>query len=179
MSLNSIVHFFDIDGRDEECPTSQIVARHSTYYFPGGDLFITVQRVLFQIHSHFLLRESTHFLRLLTPSPHDLPVTIGTSAIRPLILTDITPSNFAIFLWVFYNPRFGQYETTHQNWIIIHNYSLIWNFPEVRHLAEHHLLLLGGSNCTDDKDGWISTDSVVEEFIQIQLQDAPLEDELD
>jgi len=165
MSLNSIVPFFDIDGRDEERPTSRIVTRHPTYYLPGGDLFITVQRVLFRIHGYFLLRESNHFLRLLTSSPHDPPVTTGTSATRPLILTDIIPSNFAIFLWVFYNPHFGQYETTHQNWIIIHKYSLRWNFPEVRRLAEHHLSLL------DDDDEWISTGSITEEFVQIHLHD--------
>src|SRR5271163_2811255 len=94
MSLNSIVPFFDIDGRDEARPTSRIVTRHPTYYLPGGDLFITVQRVLFRIHGYFLLRESSHFLRLLTSSPHDPPVTTGTSATRPLILTDIIPSNF-------------------------------------------------------------------------------------
>src|SRR5271154_2839053 len=63
----------------------------------------------------------------------------NTSPIQPLILTDISPRNFAIFLWVFYNPQFGRYIMTLQDWTIIHNYSIAWNFPEVRHLAERHL----------------------------------------
>src|SRR5271156_6861944 len=139
MSLNSVAPLFDIDGQDDDQPISRIVARHPTYYLPGADLFVTVQRVLFRIHSYFLLRESTHFQRLLSTSPHDLPNIIGTSPTRPLILTDISPSNFAIFLWVFYNPQFGRYITTLQNWTIIHNYSIAWTFPEVRFLAERHL----------------------------------------
>src|SRR5271154_6390625 len=139
MSLNSVAPLFDIDGRNDDQPLSQIITRHPTYYLSGADLFVIVQRVLFRIHSYFLLRESTHFQQLLSTSPHDLPNIIGTSPTRPLILTDISPRNFAIFLWVFYNPQFGRYITTLQHWTIIHNYSIAWNFPEVRFLAERHL----------------------------------------
>ena len=194
MSLNTIVPFFDIDGRDEEQYTSRVITRHSTYYLTGGDLFIQVQRIIFRIHSHFLFRESHHFQRLLASSPHDPPSNIGKSNTRPLILTDITPTNFAIFLWVFYNPRFGQYDTSTHNWVIIHTYALTWDFPEVRHLAERYLSLSDGSNVEENNDDddvpwdnsmeapyddWITTDSITEEFVRLHLQATPLEDGLD
>lgn len=194
MSLNSVAPLFDIDGRDEDLPISRIITRHPTYYLPGGDLFIQIQRVLFRIHSYFLLRESTHFQRLLTPSPHEPPRTIGTSISHPLILTDVLPSNFAIFLWVFYNPHFGQYDTSLHHWVIIHTYALTWNFPEVRTLAERYLSLTGGSGTTDDDDDddvpwdtsietpyedWITADAITEEFVQLHLQATHLEDGCD
>src|SRR5271168_2246258 len=191
MSLNSVAPLFDIDGRDDDQPLSRIIARHPTYYLPGADLFVVVQRVLFRIHSYFLLRESTHFQRLLSTSPHDLPNIIGTSPTLPLILTDISPRNFAILLWVFYNPQFGRYITTLQDWTIIHNYSIAWNFPEVRFLAERHLSVslsysVPSSSSTNDQppdeddvtwddsleapyDDWISADAVTEEFVQLSL----------
>src|SRR5271155_5795592 len=99
MSLNTIVPFFDIDGRDEEQYTSRVITRHSTYYLTIRDLFIQVQRILFRIHSYFLFRESHHFQRLLAPSPHNPASNIGKSITRPLVvLMNITPTNFAIFL---------------------------------------------------------------------------------
>ena len=120
--------------------TFQILTRHPTYYLPEGDLFIIVQQTQFRIHSYFLLRESIHFQRLLNPFSYSISTAPGISAARPLILTDITSRNLAIFLWVFYTPRFGHYQHSLHNWLIIHTYAIQWGFPTIQLLAERHII---------------------------------------
>jgi hypothetical protein len=192
MSLTFSTPLFDIDGRDNNNNQPSLTfTRHPTYYLFGADLFIRVQRVIFCIHSHFLLRESIYFQRLLTSSPHDPPRVRGTSFTQPLILVDTIPSHFAIFLWVFYNPHFGQYDTSPNNWIVIHNLAIQWQFPEVLRLAQQHLPPpLNPQNDEQDDDDevqwdtsievpledWITEDSITEEFVQLHLNRRHLED---
>jgi len=131
---------FHTSRRNRKRPTVQILTRHPIYHFPDGDLFIIVQQTQFRIHSHLLLRESIHFQQLLNPFSHSLPTAPGISAARPLILTDTTSRDFAIFLWVFYTPRFGRYQHSLHNWLIIHTYAIQWGFPTIQQLAERHIV---------------------------------------
>ena len=192
MSLSLITPLSNLNGRDDnDNRPSRIVTRHPTYYLFGADLFIRIQRVIFCVHSYFLLRESVHFQRLLTPSPHDPPRTLGTSLARPLVLTDTTPSHFAIFLWVFYNPHFGQYNTSQTNWTIVRSLAIQWQFLEVLQLADQHLppppTPQDDGHDDDDEiqwdasietpyEDWITTDSLTEDFVQLNLNRRHLED---
>ena len=180
-----------LDGRDNDNRPSRIVTRHPIYYLLGADLFIRIQQVLFRIHSYFLIRESIHFQRLLVPSPHDPPRTLGTSLSHPLVLTDTTPSHFAVFLWVFYNLQFGQYHNSQANWIIIRTLAIQWQFSEVLRLTNQYLPPPSTSqNNENDSDNdiqwdtsiktpyedWITTDTITEDFVQLHLNRPFMED---
>jgi len=119
--------------------TPRILTQHPIYYFAEGDLFIVTQQTQFRIHSYFLVRESIHFRQLLNPFLHHSSTAPGISASHPLILTDVTSTNFAIFLWVFYTPYFGYYQHSIHNWLIIHTYAVQWGIPTVQQLAISHI----------------------------------------
>ena len=93
------------------------IHNHIEYYLPGGDLFILVDNTLFRIHSYFFRRESQNWRNLLGTT------TTGRTADAPLILNNefplrplATPSLFANFRWVFYNPRYSIYEASSATW---------------------------------------------------------------
>jgi hypothetical protein len=63
-----------------------------------------VDNTLFRVHRYFFIRDSSWFWEEL---PYPLPpgeTTEGSSEKRPFVLEDITREEFALFLWVFYNP---------------------------------------------------------------------------
>ena len=116
------------------------VHNHIEYYLPGGDLFILVDNTLFRVHSYFFRRESQNWRNLLGTT------TTGRTADAPLILNDefplrppATPSLFANFLWVFYNPRYSIYEASSATWRQIQLYAIHWRMDQIQDLAYRHL----------------------------------------
>lgn len=97
---------------------------HDTYYITGGDLHflvsnyhqnvgfvspntpsLQVEKTLFRVHSHFFIRDSVMFNKLLQPS-----ATAGShfrkgSESNHIIITDVSSDDFATFLGVFYTPN--------------------------------------------------------------------------
>ena len=97
------------------------LTKHEKYYINGADLSflvsfsfkyiyfllkysIQVENVLFRVHRYFFERESGYFVKqLATPaSPGKEPK--GTQDTSAIPLDNVTVEEFAIFLWVFYNP---------------------------------------------------------------------------
>ena len=119
---------------------SRVIRNDREYYLPGGDLFVLVESTLFRIHSYFFTRESRMWRHSLGNT------TKGRESNNPLDLnTDvypfspIIPTDFASFLWVFYNPRHSLYETTEAHWLTIQRYAIIWDMQEVLNLAYREL----------------------------------------
>jgi len=63
---------------------------------------------------------------------------LGSRQSTPIPI-DEDPADFADFLWVFYNQRYGIHKATPDQWITILRLATIWGFPSVRKLAISHL----------------------------------------
>lgn len=133
-----------------------IIQNHRVYYFPSGNLFIRIDSTLFRIHSHFFTRESDLWRNLLGTT------TQGRTANNPIDLVnqlpcDPTPTaeTFANFLWVFYNPRYGIYETTEETWAIIYEHAYCWHFLEVQYLCLREMETLYDRQ-TEDYIEWVT-----------------------
>jgi len=115
------------------------LTRHEEYYIPTADFSIIVEHIQFRVHRYFFERESKWFSgKLVTPaSPGSQPQ--GSSDSNAVILEDLTPAQFARFLWVFYNPRYSLYEANVEDWEVILKLAERWSFPEVKNLAIREL----------------------------------------
>lgn len=102
-------------------PPNQPV-EHSVYYIPTGDLHLKVcglvafyvwlsdgfwmslkvDNVKFRVHSFFFTRDSEKFRQHITSSVGPDQPRPG-SAENPISITNTTPTEFAKFLYVFYN----------------------------------------------------------------------------
>ncbi|KAF8911665.1 hypothetical protein CPB84DRAFT_1671992 [Gymnopilus junonius] len=113
--------------------------RHDEYYILGGDLCILAKHIHFRVHRYFFERESNWFRKqLVVPaSPGAKPQ--GSDDSNAIILEDLTPAEFARFLWVFYNPKFSLYDAEVEDWSSILVLAQRWSFPEVKALAVREL----------------------------------------
>ncbi|KXN93057.1 hypothetical protein AN958_10405 [Leucoagaricus sp. SymC.cos] len=76
----------------------------------GGDLYLSVEQILFRVHSYFFWRESKHWRKELLGSNagpeaerSDDPVLRGNSISKPFIIGNVKSTDFIQFLRVFYN----------------------------------------------------------------------------
>jgi hypothetical protein len=115
------------------------ITRHDEYFLVGGDLFVMVDHVQFRIHRYFFDRESPYFRRLLATPATPGAQRPGTSESTSLVLDDLKPSEFARFLWVFYNPKFSIYNASVDEWATILRLAHRWTFHEVKDLAVREL----------------------------------------
>lgn len=114
--------------------------RDKTYYITSGDFVILVENILFRVHRYFFERESVHFQTLFETPPRANEPVPGSSDFTALLLEAVTASQFARFLWVFYNPKHSIYdEATVDEWKSILDLSHRWIFPEVKQLAIREL----------------------------------------
>lgn len=115
--------------------TGQRAPWHKDYYIHGGDAVFSVENTLFRVHRFFFTRDSSWFRdRLPYPAPPG-ETTKGSTDNLPLVLEDITKSEFERFLWVFYNPKYSLYDTSIEEWTSILKLAHTWNFIEVKELA--------------------------------------------
>ncbi|KIM36775.1 hypothetical protein M413DRAFT_448908 [Hebeloma cylindrosporum] len=113
--------------------------RHAEYYIPTGDLFILVDEIQFRVHRYFFERESTYFQdRLEVPASPGAKL-LGSDDSTAIKLNDLSPEEFAKFLWVFYNKTYSLYDAPVEDWEIILTLSNKWRFPGVKDLAIREL----------------------------------------
>jgi hypothetical protein len=115
------------------------LVRHDVYYINGGDLYFLVQTVTFRVHRYFFERESPRFKGLLSAPASPGAQRQGTSDSNAIVLDNVSPEEFAKFLWVFYNPRYSLYHTTPEDWSIILDLAWRWQFGEVKALCVREL----------------------------------------
>ncbi|KIK05751.1 hypothetical protein K443DRAFT_130197 [Laccaria amethystina LaAM-08-1] len=111
---------------------------HGTYYIMGGDLHFLVEKTLFRIHSYFFIRDSIKFNKLLQPSATAGHFREGSEN-NPIVIPDISPDDFATFLWVFYNPKYTLYDAPLESWVLILKLSHKWEFVAVKDCAARQL----------------------------------------
>lgn len=128
--------FFPIPTMDvDTTPTITRIVKHPSYYLPGGDLYILIKGTHFRVHRFFFERESTYFQTIFANTPN-----IGTTPNPALDLSNnIDEKSFARFLGVFYNPKYSVYNFTIKEWFDIQTYAMVWQFPEMYHLAEKEI----------------------------------------
>ncbi|KAJ4483889.1 hypothetical protein J3R30DRAFT_3285271, partial [Lentinula aciculospora] len=113
--------------------------RHEEYYLTGGDLFFLIEQNHFRVHRYFFERESQWFkLQLGTPASPGA-IRQGTSESTAIVLDNVKASNFAKFLWVFYNPKYSLYKARVDDWVAIMELAHRWGFHEVMKLATREI----------------------------------------
>ncbi|KAJ3504229.1 hypothetical protein NLJ89_g8044 [Agrocybe chaxingu] len=110
------------------------VVTSQDYFIEGGDLHLLVSEVLFRIHSSFFVRDSLEFRDALRKTPEAGKPRPG-SAESPILIKASTPSEFAKFLWVFYNEEYSVYEATADEWTGILKVAHHYKFPKIKNLA--------------------------------------------
>ncbi|KAF9444179.1 hypothetical protein P691DRAFT_678099 [Macrolepiota fuliginosa MF-IS2] len=114
-------------------PHEATLSRHHRYWISGGDLHFLVRRTRFRVHSYFFTRESSLWKGRIALSG-DSSRQPGTHETTAFVL-DEDPEDFARFLWVFYNPRYGICNATLDQWITILRLATTWEFPNIREFA--------------------------------------------
>jgi len=124
--------------------TIQRVPPHSgDYYIHGGDAVFSVENTLFRVHRYFFTRDSSWFRdKLPYPAPPG-ETTKGSSDNLPLVLEDISKTDFERLLWVFYNPTYSLYDASVEEWASILKLAHLWDFTNVKALAIRGLESLG------------------------------------
>ncbi|KXN93015.1 hypothetical protein AN958_09960 [Leucoagaricus sp. SymC.cos] len=121
--------------------------RSEEYNFRGGDLHLSVEQILFRIHSYHFWRGSEYWKReLLGPKAApgaetlDVPILQGNSDSDPIFIEDVEPADFELLLKVFYNDEYGDFsEFGIADWIMILHLAARWEFAKVKDLAVRHL----------------------------------------
>ncbi|KIJ66000.1 hypothetical protein HYDPIDRAFT_27204 [Hydnomerulius pinastri MD-312] len=114
------------------------ISRHPEYYIRDGNVTFLAERSLFRVHKSFFERESEFFKNLFSsPPPEGEEFDEGSDA-KPYTL-DVKSSEFAQFLWVWYNPRYTYSRRGKGAWLTILQLATRWIFPEIRKLAVRQL----------------------------------------
>ncbi|KAH8110577.1 hypothetical protein DFH11DRAFT_1514228 [Phellopilus nigrolimitatus] len=131
MATNSLALSLDKPSSSSTIEEDGEPKRNEKYYIPSGDVVFRVEKELFRVHRHFFVRESPLFRDMLSlPSPSDKAVE-GTSDKTPIYLPQVTSSGFEHFLWVFYNPKYADYDAPLDTWTAILQLAHRWQFAEV------------------------------------------------
>ncbi|KAK2467401.1 hypothetical protein APHAL10511_000636 [Amanita phalloides] len=115
------------------------ITPHDEYFLSGGDLYIMVDHVQFRVHRFFFERESPYFRSMLTGPASPGAHKPGTAESTAIILDELKPTEFARFLWVFYNPKYSIYNASVDDWTGILTLAHRWAFHEVKALAVREL----------------------------------------
>ncbi|KAI5122318.1 hypothetical protein M0805_002485 [Coniferiporia weirii] len=115
------------------------ILRHDEYYIPSGDIVFKVEDTLFRVHRYFFERDSPVFEDMLSLPQSSDNALEGVSDENPIRLPQVTATEFAHFLWVFYNPKYSVYDAPLDAWIAILQLAHRWEFAEVRELAFREL----------------------------------------
>ncbi|KAL0955732.1 hypothetical protein HGRIS_001949 [Hohenbuehelia grisea] len=115
------------------------LCRHEKYYLNGGDLHFVVEHVTFRVHRYFFERESPFFRGKLAAPASPGASLQGTEDSNAIVLSDVKAADFAMFLWVFYNPVYSLYDATVEEWCSILHLAADWEFNEVKNLCVREL----------------------------------------
>ncbi|KAF7986993.1 hypothetical protein HWV62_69 [Athelia sp. TMB] len=103
--------------------------KHPFYYFGDGNLILSVEGILYNIHRYFFERDSSIFRSTLESTP-------ASNTGAPLVLPDITCSDFDEFLSILYPIDFRRpAEKTIAQWASILLLADKWGFESIRLLA--------------------------------------------
>jgi len=111
------------------------VVRHKEFYIRGGDMTVLVENHLYRIHSYFFERESLFFRNKFASASENGEDRLGATEEAPYSLEDVKSEDFARFLWVFYNPKYGQYDAPLEWWLSILHLATRWQFDGVKELT--------------------------------------------
>ncbi|KAF9012723.1 hypothetical protein BDQ17DRAFT_1232329 [Cyathus striatus] len=115
------------------------VKHHKEFYLIGGDLHLLAKDTLFRVHGYFFARESPQFNKMIMVPVSPGKKREGTSDSNA-IKVDAEPEELAVFLRIFYNPKFSVYEWSNvSDWLTILSLSERWTFPEITKLAIREL----------------------------------------
>ncbi|KAF7979220.1 hypothetical protein HWV62_43172 [Athelia sp. TMB] len=107
--------------------------KHPFYYFRDGNMILSVEGTLYNIHRYFFERDSSVFRSSLEGTP-------ATDTDTPLVLADITCSDFDEFLSILYPTDFHRpADKTTQQWASILHLADKWGFESIRLLAVDQL----------------------------------------
>jgi hypothetical protein len=130
MSLGSSRAVSPIDPTEIEQPAGQAKGtRHSQYYFKDGNVVFLIEEVLYNVHRYFFQRDSAHFRSILKSVQ-------GTDEKSPIVLPDVSSSDFDEFLAILYPTDFRHptAKTTPQ-WTSILHLAAKWGFESIQLLA--------------------------------------------
>ena len=87
-----------------------------TFYIPGGHFFIAAENIIFRIHAYFFNRDSLWWQ--LKHQEYNLVTSLptGKSCFDPIPIPSVTAKQLASMLWVIYNPYYGLYNTSDEEW---------------------------------------------------------------
>ena len=129
-------------------PEPKEISLYSTYYLPGGDLYIIIQNIVFRLHHYFFECDSPWFKEWFDTSDGTPSQPNGKTLSTAFILDDIQPDKFTDFLWVFYNPTYSLYNTKSCcQWFGILKVAELYSFQSVTELVFREL-----SNLVDNMD---------------------------
>lgn len=111
------------------------VVRHKEFYIRGGDMTVLVENHLYRVHSYFFERESLFFRNKFASAIENGDDRLGATEEAPYSLEDVKSEDFARFLWVFYNPKYGQYDAPLEWWLSILHLATRWSFDGVKELT--------------------------------------------
>ncbi|KAF7986995.1 hypothetical protein HWV62_73 [Athelia sp. TMB] len=107
--------------------------KHSFYYFRDGNMILSVEGTLYNVHRYFFERDSSVFRSSLEGIP-------ATNTDAPLVLPDIACSDFDEFLSILYPTDFHRpADKTTQQWAAILHLADKWGFESIRLLATDRL----------------------------------------
>ncbi|KZP28774.1 hypothetical protein FIBSPDRAFT_947595 [Athelia psychrophila] len=103
--------------------------RHSQYYFKDGN----IEEVLYKVHRYFFERDSAHFRSI-------LETVQGADEQNPIVLPDISCSDFVEFLAILYPTDFRRpTKKTTAQWTSILHLAAKWGFESIQLLAIDNL----------------------------------------
>ncbi|KAF8181819.1 hypothetical protein BJ912DRAFT_605494 [Pholiota molesta] len=117
------------------CPNKQ-PSHHPEYFLPGGDLYLLVDNVVFRVHSFFFERDSAKFRAFFETPVSPNTARSGSSESKPIVIKNSSPTDFAKFLYIFYNPSYSNYTNLSvSDWTSILKTACEQEFVEVQHCA--------------------------------------------
>ena len=115
-------------------------------HIPGGHFYIRVENILFLVHKYFFERDSHCWQQLAHNFTLEQKILPGILPELPFIIPNISAKDFASFLWVIYNPKYGVFTATKEEWDRILRVANFLDVPNVIELAEFKWYILDGKN---------------------------------
>ncbi|KZP04645.1 hypothetical protein FIBSPDRAFT_878285 [Athelia psychrophila] len=107
--------------------------RHSQYYFKDGNVVFLIEETLYNVHRYFFERDSAHVRSILESVQ-------GVHDNNPLVLPDVTCSDFDEFLAILYPTDFRRpTQKTTAQWTSVLHLAAKWGFESIQLLAIDNL----------------------------------------
>ena len=141
-AMHAVINRFHDLVKNQTPPGGIPIYSHSnlppTLYLPGGHLFIAFEGIVFRVHQYFFDRDCFLWRDMNNRIKLGVDPTVGWDAFSPVIFPNITltAKQFASMLWIIYNPVYGVYDTTREEWTQILFAALQLGFNNIIRLAK-------------------------------------------